>query len=197
MLLRDLLPLARDTVADPKGVLRRLIDLELDRQTLWMALGATTAVGVLLAELTLALLRRQGLDPMFSFGTLPLGSALIEFALLAVLIVGILWAGRMLGGTGDLNGSILAVTWLQFIMALVQVAKLVAMLVVPFLAGVLGLFSVGLVFWLLTSFIAELHGFQSRPRVFAGILLGLLALASVLVFIFALIGVTLPETPYV
>ncbi|MCR8723712.1 Yip1 family protein [Frigidibacter sp. ROC022] len=197
MLLRDLLPLARDTISDPKGVLRQLIGLGLDRETLWIALGATTAVGVLLAEVMLAILRQQGVEPMFSFGTLPLGSALIEFALLAILIVAILWAGRMLGGTGTLDGAILAVTWLQFIMALVQVAQLVAMLTLPFLAGVLGLFSVVLFFWLLTSFVAEIHGFRSRPRVFAGILIGLLALATVLVFVLTLIGVTLPEMTYV
>lgn len=193
MRLLDLFPLARDTVSDPRAGFRRLMQMDFDRQTLWLALGAVTVVGVFLAEVMLALLRRQGLEPMFSFGTPPLATAAIEFAALSVMAYAITWFGRVLGGTGRLEDAILAVVWLQFIMACLQVVQLVAMLTLPFVAGLLGLFGVGLFFWLFTGFVAEMHGFRSRPRVFAGIVIAALALAIVLIFLLALMGIRLPE----
>ena len=58
--------------------------------------------------------------------------------------------------------------WLQFIMALLQAVQLVAVLILPLLAALLGLVGLGLFFWLLTGFVAELHGFRSPMQVFAG-----------------------------
>ncbi|MCC6209189.1 MAG: YIP1 family protein [Gammaproteobacteria bacterium] len=193
MRLRDLFPLARDSVADPRGGLRRLTALDLDRGTLWLALAAVTATGVLMTELMLRLLQRQGLEPMFTFGTLPLTTAALEFVMLSILVFAIFWIGRMLGGSGSLDHAILAMVWLQFIMACLQALQLLAMVTLPFLAGVLGLAGVALFFWLLTGFVAELHGFRSRPRVFAGIIIALLALATIAVFLLTLSGVALPE----
>jgi hypothetical protein len=61
----------------------------------------------------------------------------------------------------------------------------------PFYSWLIGLFGAGLAIWLLASFVAEMHGFRSRGRVLAGIVLGFLGLSMVLTLIFALIGVGL------
>jgi len=193
MRLRDLFPLARDTVADPGAGLRRLSTLGLERRELWLALAAVTATGVAITDVMLRLIARQGLEPMFSIGFPPLFTAAAEFVLLSILIFVIHRVGRMMGGTGSLEDTILAMVWLQFIMACLQALQLVAMLTLPFLAGVLGMAGAVLFFWLLTGFIAELHHFRSRGKVFVGIVIALLALATLLVFLLTLLGVTLPE----
>lgn len=195
MRLRDLFPLARDTVADPGAGLRRLSALGLDRRELWLALAAVTATDVVVSDAMLRLIARQGLEPMFRIDLPPLFTAAAGFVLLSILIFVIHRVGRMLGGTGSLEDAILAMVWLQFIMTCLQALQLVAALTLPFLAGVLGMAGVALFFWLLTGFITELHRFRSRGRVFVGIVIALLALATLLVFLLTLLGVSLPEMP--
>jgi len=169
--------------------------LNLSRDELWVALGAVTLLGVLMAELMLRMLIGGELQPMFTFGTQPLVTALIQLGVLAVLVLAVHWGGRMLGGKGTMSDAILAVVWLQFIMALLQAAQLIAVVILPPIAGLLGIAGLGLFFWLLTGFVAELHGFRSRGKVFLGVLLALIAVAVALVFILTLIGVTLPGMP--
>ena len=195
MRLVDLFPAARDTVVDPRAGFRRMRTLNLSRDELWVALGAVTLLGVLMAELMLRMLIGGELQPMFTFGTQPLVTALIQLGVLAVLVLAVHWGGRMLGGKGTMSDAILAVVWLQFIMALLQAAQLIAVVILPPIAGLLGIAGLGLFFWLLTGFVAELHGFRSRGKVFLGVLLALIAVAVALVFILTLIGVTLPGMP--
>jgi hypothetical protein len=71
------------------------------------------------------------------------------------------------------------------------VAQTAALLVAPVIAGMIGLFGAGLAIWLLTSFVAEMHGFRSRGRVLAGIVIGFLGLTMLLTLILAVIGVGL------
>jgi hypothetical protein len=69
---------------------------------------------------------------------------------------------------------------LQFILLCVQGAQLVALLVVPPLADLLSVAGLVVFLWLLTAFVAELHGFASMGRVLAGIIGSLFAAAFVL-----------------
>ena len=61
--------------------------------------------------------------------------------------------------------------WLQLLMLALQVLQLIATLVAPPFAGIIGLAGFALFLWLMTAFIAELHGFRSRGRVFLGLVL--------------------------
>lgn len=190
MLLHELLPLARDTVADPRGSFRRLQGLRLSRAELWQALAAVTVISVLLFELSVRINSALGGGPpLLIFQMDPFTTTFIEVSLLVVLAIAIFWGGRMLGGTGGFSDAILAVVWLQFVLACLQVVQTAALLVAPFVAGLIGLFGAGLAIWLLASFVAEMHGFRSRGRVLAGIILGFLGLSMVLTLILALIGV--------
>jgi hypothetical protein len=97
-----------------------------------------------------------------------------------------------MGGSGTLEGAVRLIALLQFIMLLLQAVQVVFLLVLPPIADLIGLLSVGLMLWLLTNFIAVLHGFRSLLGVFLMILATTFVLSFVLVFLLSLLGVSLP-----
>ena len=196
MRLAELVPLMRDSVGDPRGVFARLRSLDLDLDTLWIALLALTASSVILADLSLRALSWQGALPVETRDT-PLLTAVIQLAVLVAMVFAVHWGGRILGGTGDFAGAMLAVIWVQFVLTALQVVQLATILLVPFVAGLIGLAGLILFFWLLTGVVAELHGFGSRPRVFAGLLIGLLGLAMVMVGVMSALGLPFPDLRHV
>jgi hypothetical protein len=100
-----------------------------------------------------------------------------------VLVMGVMltWRiGQARGGVGSLPDTISLMAWLQFVLLFLQAAQLVAQLLLPPLAMLLGFAGIGLFFWLFTQFVMELHGFRSPGATFAGILGVMMALGMVL-----------------
>jgi hypothetical protein len=177
-------------VTDPRGSFRRLQGLDLARTDLWLALGAVTAASVVLFEISLRINASLGGEPpMLVFLMDPFTTAFIEFSLLVGLAFAINWGGQVLGGIGRFPDALLSVTWLQFVLACLQVVQTAVLLVAPVIAGLIGLFGAGLAIWLLASFVAEMHGFQSRGRVLAALVIGFLGLSLLLTLILAFLGV--------
>lgn len=117
----------------------------------------------------------------------PLRTAIIQWVILAVSVLLIYRVGRAWGGKGSLPDSLLVVVWLQVIMLGVQVVQVVALIIAPPVAAIINLAGLVLFFWLMTSFIAELHGFASRGAVLAGLLVTSFAVAMILVLLLILI----------
>jgi hypothetical protein len=116
----------------------------------------------------------------------PLRTAVIQWLILSVSVLLIYRVGRAWGGRGSLPDSLLVVVWLQVIMLGVQAVQVVALIIAPPVAAIINLAGLVLFFWLMTSFIAELHGFTSRGKVLAGILVTSFAVAMILVFLLLL-----------
>ena len=90
---------------------------------------------------------------------------------LALTVILIHRVGRAFDGHGTFADALLVVVWLQLLMLALQVLQLIATLVAPPFAGIIGLAGFAVFLWLMTAFIAELHGFRSRARVFLGLVL--------------------------
>jgi hypothetical protein len=103
----------------------------------------------------------------------PLRTAFLQLFVMVASVFAIWRLGRARGGQGGMDDSVALVAWLQFVMLVLQVATLAAQVLVPPLAGLLGLVEVGLFFWLLVNFVAELHGFRSLVATFVGVLAAL------------------------
>ena len=88
--------------------------------------------------------------------------------------------------------TVLLIAWLQFIMVCIQVVQTALMLIVPPFASLLGIAGLVLFMWLLTNFIAVIHGFRSLGQVFVMILVSLFVLAFVLSILLSIAGVTVP-----
>jgi hypothetical protein len=193
MRLSELLPLVRDSLADPRAAYRRLAALELDRATLWQAMIATSIVAVVLFAAGDYLAGLRGERSWLPFLPGPVALAFISFASQALAANLLLWGGRMVGGTGRLEGALITTVWTQFVNAVLVVVQMILMLLLPPLAGVVGLASVVAFFWVLSGFTAEMHGFRSIGRTLAGIIIGLLGVSLALVVVLTVIGLGLPE----
>jgi hypothetical protein len=130
---------------------------------------------------------RESLDPVTALMLAsPLRAAALQWIFLVVTIVLIHRVGRAFGGVGSLSDALLVVVWLQVIMLGFQILQLALALVAPGPSALLGLVSFAVYLWLLTVFIAELHGFASRGRVFLGILLTALVAGFLLALLMTL-----------
>ena len=114
--------------------------------------------------------------PFFWAGMVGFGMAMT--ALLAHAV------GRWRGGRGTLPDAVLLVAWLQVVQLTLVAVQMVLLLVVPPLAAVLEIGSVVIFLWLLTNFVAELHGFQSLGRVFAGVIITFVVMVIVMTVLF-------------
>lgn len=117
----------------------------------------------------------------------PIRTAVLQWGFLALSVLLIHRVGRAFGGRGSLADALLIVVWLQALMLGFQLVQLVVTPILPALAGLIALASFVVYFWLLTHFIAELHGFASRGLVFLGMVLTGLAAGFVLAVLFILI----------
>jgi hypothetical protein len=181
-----LMRLVRDTLRDPRGTARGLLAMGLPVPARWIALALIAAISAILAHLAFALSAARApveSPPLPS----PLMTAALQYAVLVGTAVAVHLIGRRFGGRGTLPDSVLVVVWLQFILVVVQVAQLVALVVLPPLADVFSVAGLVLFLWLLTAFVAELHGFDSLGRVFGGILISLFALAFALALVVTLL----------
>ncbi|MBA3908762.1 MAG: YIP1 family protein [Rhodobacter sp.] len=180
---QQIMALVRLTLADPRAAARRLLSLD-------VPMSARTG-GLLLMAVASTFLMQVGFlilppteDPVAAFMMQsPLRTAAIQWLILAVSVLLIHRIGRAWGGRGSLTDTLLVVVWLQVIMLGVQLVQTVLLLVAPPFAGLVNLAGIILFFWLMTSFIAELHGFASRGAVMAGILLASFGLAMILVLL--------------
>lgn len=186
--LPGLLQAARLSIERPKDGARQILNLRLTAGEAGIGLALMAVVSTLMAEVG-NLISPLPAEPLVAaaFAT-PFGLALLQFGVMGSAAVMIRVLGRWAGGKGDFAGALVLVGWLQAILLLLQLLQLLAILVVPAFVGPIGLLGLTLFGWLLTNFIAELHGFRSLGKVFLCILAALLGfsllLAIVLVFVF-------------
>ncbi|ARE41692.1 hypothetical protein RGUI_3551 [Rhodovulum sp. P5] len=187
----SLLALARDTVSDPATGARRVLALAPGEGVLWEALVAMVAVGVLLSELNNYLIGSPtGLVPQMLVAN-PLLTAVSQFGLLVVAIYAIHFIGRAVGGTGTFAGAMALTVWLQFIMVCLQVVQIVFLIIMPPIASLIGILGLGLSLWLLSHFVAVLHGFPSVLKTFVGIIASTVGIAFGMTLIMTILGITL------
>jgi hypothetical protein len=187
--LNNLVAMAWRSVKNPREGAAELLAIGLPREALWPALALVVVLSIILANLAALLLAGE------AGAAMPVGPAatgFIQLALLVVMVFAVFWIGRAMGGTGSFEESILLVAWLQFVMVCVQVVQTGVLLVSTTIAEIFGLLGIALFLWLLTNFVAVLHGFTSLFKVFVMILVSAFGIAFGLSILLTLIGVTMP-----
>lgn len=183
---RNLSSLLRLSVTDPEKGAAAVIGLNPPLAARWMLLALVVALGTVMAYL-LPLLSGAGetLPTPMSAAMLQGGMNIAAVALISVV-------GRMFGGKGSFEDSLLLVGWLQVIMLALQAVQLLVMLILPPLASLVMIASVALFFWLLSGFICTLHGFRSRLGVLLASLGTLFVAAFVFSFVLLMLGFEMP-----
>lgn len=160
-----LVDLARLTLQDPPQAARVLLAEGVPLKARSAGLLLVAILSALLASLQIG--DRESLDPFSALMLAsPIRAAVFQWLFLAVTVFLVHRVGRDFGGHGGFADALLVVVWLQLIMLGFQVLQMVILPLSPNFAGLIGLVSFGLYLWLLTVFIAELHGFVSRGMVF-------------------------------
>ncbi|WP_147105342.1 YIP1 family protein [Tateyamaria sp. syn59] len=188
--------LAVDTLRDPKQVAAQIIGWQLDRATLYTALFAVAAVNAVLASAPVVLFDGQvdaaarAAMPILGLLERPIALFAIIAGGLLVMVHGLVWAGRALGGQGEFTDMLALLTWLQALRAAAQLLVLVLSMVVPAIAGLVALGVAIVAFWLLLHFISAALRFDSLFRAFGLLLVVLAGLFIGLMMLVTLTGVT-------
>lgn len=181
---------------DPRAAAHLLIGQDWPMQARWMALLAAVSASALLTSLAAMLFGPP--DPegtqVMMLSRQPIVLAVMQLGAV-ILAAGLMsGVGRMFGGQGRFEDALLLTVWIEVLLLLVQAAQLVLSLVLPSVAGVLGLASVFLFLWLTVQFTRTLHGFRSSAKVALGLLGTAIVAGFVLSLLAAALGI-LPEMP--
>ncbi|MEO9573657.1 MAG: YIP1 family protein [Roseobacter sp.] len=184
--------LAVDTLRDPKDTAVQIMGWNLDRATLYMALFAVAAVNALLASAPVVL-SQGGIDasaraalPILALLERPIMFFVIVAGTLVVMIQALFWAGRAMGGTGEMTEMMSLIIWLQALRALAQVGILTVGFIAPVLASLVALGLQIVAFWLFLHFISAAMRFNSLLRAF-----GLLVAVATALFLGMMLLLTL------
>jgi hypothetical protein len=185
--------LVRETVTDPRGAARRIIAARVPMRARWLALALVVVLSVLLGQITLRLL----LAPSGMMGAVlsgPASSILLQAGVLILMAIAAHQVGRWMGGYGTFPDAMLLIACLQGVMVLVQAVQIVALLLLPPLAGIVSLLGFVAFLWILTGFVAELHGFRSMLAVLGMVVVTAFGVAFLLALVLAIFGITPPAT---
>ncbi len=190
--ITGILSLARYTLAHPREAARQVMALDLSMQDRWLALFLTAVLSTLLLYAGVALIPPPEGTPPARLAS-PLQMLLVQSVVMFAGVQAVWRIGRARGGVGDLPSTVSLMAWLQLVLLLVQVVQLLVAVFLPPVSLLVGLAGVVLLFWLLTHFVAELHGFRSLGATFAGIVASMTALVLLLALLFAPFLPELPE----
>jgi len=195
--LRDLVMLS---LREPRAAARHLLDLGLGRDVLWTALALVVTLSAISFYLTNVTLTQEvmptpeppggGLGPMFVQRMSPAIVTLMFFGNMVLLVFGLYWTGKVLGGVASLPDMILVLSWVQFLMLVLQVAQTVLMLLAPLVAALFTFAALIYLMWVFLVFLAEAEGFSNLPRAVIQVLLTLVGVSVGLGLILSLIGVS-------
>jgi len=186
--LPGLLSALRYSLQSPRDGIRQVIDSDPPMVARWIALLLVAIASTFLMLLSLALVPAEQMPPalLWALGS-PLGLAAIHVVMLLVSVHLLYRLGRFRDGRGSFADSLTVLIWFQIIMLAVQAVQLAVQVALPLLAFPAYLAGTVLFFWLLTNFVAELHGFASLTMTFFGILVALAVLILLLGFGLALV----------
>lgn len=181
--LASLLQLARFTVQSPREGARMVMQANLPIPARWVALALMAVVSSVVAHLSMGLMPTEAQAQMGGMMASPISTAIFQAGLMVVSVHAVFWIGRWRGGRGSFADALILVGWLQFILLILQVVQIVAQIILPPVSNLIGFASIGIFLWLLSNFIAELHGFRSVFMTMLGVLATLFAAGFVLSFI--------------
>jgi len=187
-----LMQLVAVSIRTPRDAARMIMAIDLPRALRWQVLFLFVLIGAILAVFLTYLITGHAVLYVGFIQVQPIAAAMVTASGSVLTVFAIYWVGRALGGTGHFADAISVVAWLQFVVVTFQVAQLAVFIVMPPLAAVIDLAGTLLSIWLLTNFIAELHGFKSLSKVFVMILVTLFAFAFGLSLILTAIGLSVP-----
>ncbi len=177
-----------ESIMEPTKMAQKAIDLNLPREAFWTALALVAVLNViLLAALQMLSPARIAFEQQ-AFSLSPFAYVAIVGIFLALFVLGTLYTGKFIGGTGTLAGTLSIVVWFQSISLTLEAIQLVLVLLSPAIASIFGMLSLGALAWCFVHFINVLHGFNSLGKAAVTGVLALIGTAMVAGLIMAILG---------
>lgn len=174
-----------ETLQSPRTAAKQIMDMWLSRDILWTALILLAAINSIIFGISLLMNDTSEL-PNF------MRSPIIFFFMIAGIQVlsvhGFYWAGRALGGNGDLGELLSLLVWLQALQAAAQAATFVIMLIAPGIGELLSLVTSIVALWITVNFIAEALRLPTLLHAVGVLVLGAIGIAFGLMILIGLIG---------
>lgn len=178
--LSHLLSMARFTLQSPREGARMVMNANVPSKARWFALALMAVASAVLAHLSFGLMPQETQTEMGAAMRNPFGTAVFQAAIMVASVFVTHWVGQRFGGKGTFDDALILMVWLQFILLILQVLQIVIQVTLPPLSDVVGIASVAIFLWLISNFVAELHGFQSVAKTFFGVILTILAISMLL-----------------
>lgn len=190
--LNAILAMVWRSITNPREGAEEVLSLGVPPAAIWPFLLLTVVLSAILGQISTFIM--MGTTDVMAAGLLamPAVTGVLQFLVLLGSILAIYHIGRGFGGTGTLLEVALLMGWLQLIMICVQAVQLGLAIVAPPFAGIVGIAALALFMWLLTNFVAVLHGFRSLGQVFVMIILSLFVLAFALSIVLSMTGLVPP-----
>lgn len=185
------------TLREPRRAFARLRGLELPLSARWglvVMAAAASAVLSFLGTLLIPVPADAPADVLHVLSVTPWAMAATQVASAALAAYLLAEVGRVFRGTGGFADALLAVGWIETMMVAFQALQLATMLVLPPLAGLIGIGSLVLATVLVILFTMELHGFRNPLLVVLGIMGTVMVTGFMLSILAATLGL-LPEVP--
>lgn len=174
--LANILDLVRFTLQNPREGARAVMGLGLPVGARWWALLLMAVASTLLTHVSLAMLPAEQRAMLAGVIDSPLRTAVLQAVVMVGIVLATYWIGRMRGGSGSLPDAVIVIAWLQFILLCLQGVQVAAQVLLPVLADIIGIVGLVAFLWLLTNFVAELHGFRSFWLVLVGVVASMMTL---------------------
>lgn len=186
--------MALQSIPEPRKIARELFALGHSRRVLWQVLALLLVLGAALGVLS-SMVFPIAPELEGSILAMPLVTAIGESAVAVLSVYLIHGLGRAAGGTGTLRQALITMIWLNFVLLMVQVGVFVLSLFAPGIAIILWMGGGIAGFWIMSHFIAEMHGFVSVGKVFFTILLVSFVAVAILSILISLVGVMAGVNP--
>lgn len=176
------------TLRDPKQAAGQIINMDLPRDVLWMAVAFVAAVNTILSAVSNMTFPVPA--PLAGLVANPLIFFVVVVAGLLLTVYSIFWTGRMLGGQGEVSDLLALIVWLQVLRCVAQVAVLVALIAAPFLASLMVLIAGIATIWIFVNFVNVGLQLNSAMLAVTVVILGAVVLIIGLTIFLSAIGVS-------
>ncbi len=177
------------SIMEPSDSARKVIDMNIPRDALWMGLALVAVVNVILVVLLQMISPAPVAFQEQGFALSPFGFVAIIGVFLALFVFGVLYAGKIMGGQGSLQGTLAIIVWFQSISLTLEAIQVVLVLISPAIGSIFGLLSLGALIWCFVNFINVLHGFKNLGKAMVAIVLALIGTALISGIVLAVLGV--------
>jgi hypothetical protein len=165
----SLIGLMRATLTSPRETASQLLGLRLPRQVLLEAGALLAVINGLLAAMTGGVVLPLQDGSQVVIGAIPWTMVLVAGMILSASALQV--AGRLLGGTGSFEDSLLVTVWINVMALAIEALTVLLGFVSVALASILFLGGLLILLWSLVNFVRVLHGFNGFFRSILAILI--------------------------